>query len=107
MKKLAFGVVMMTFVIGCAAEPLTEDEQLHAEMKEQERQEMFVMWREWCERSGYVLYIDRARGCSSSSLERGCIPPKLEWDYRVSVGKSGQERLRVLSNTYSCVAGVR
>jgi hypothetical protein len=89
------------FFYGCAVKE--EVDPLYAEQREQERREMFVMWREWCYGQGYILYVNNAFSCSSRALERGCIPRPLEWDYRITV-HNGKERLRVLSTTYSCVS---
>ena len=92
---------------GCATEPLTEMEQIRADMKEQERREAFRYWIDWCQRNG-VLIIDNPHTCDTiRSLERGCIPHSVEWSLKERSDRKGRTTLTVVSSTYSCVDSVR
>ena len=100
-------LIPFLFLAGCATAPLTEMEQLRAEQKEQERQEAFRRWLEWCQQNG-ILIIDNPHTCDTvNSLERGCIPHAVEWKVKEVTNKRGYTTLKVLSNTYSCVDSVR
>ena len=85
---------------GCAV-PLTEAEELQREYEEQERREMFLNWRKWCNDSGYVMHINRPISCHSVNIDR-CIPHRSEWHYRVRTDKYGNEHIQVISSTYVC-----
>ena len=96
-------LILLLLLSGCVSTPLTPLEEIEREMAEQERQEYFILWREWCRRHG-IIYVNNAWTCPSMSTARGrnCIPAKQEWRYTLRDNPDGTTTINVLSNTYAC-----
>jgi hypothetical protein len=85
---------------GCTSTP-SEEPSLYEQQQEQERRELFVVWRQLCRESGGYIYINRSYTCSINSPD--CIPHRIEWKGKLVDTASGQQRIIYRLNTYRCV----
>jgi len=84
--------------VGCASGPV---DKLYAEQAEQERVELYHMWREMCSEAGGYIQIGHARTCNTT--DKLCVPSKVEWNGYLADAKNGQQKLVSNSLTYRCV----
>jgi hypothetical protein len=68
--------------------------------QEQERKELFVLWKRLCLEGGGLILVNRSWSCRHGDSD--CIPGKIDWKGKI-VTKNGRDTLVSHSFAYQCV----
>jgi hypothetical protein len=88
MARSVIVLIALCFMLGCASEPLTaEEEAVRVEeqeeraYEEQDRKILYVAWEKRClATEGVVMAFNPWRPCLN---RRNCIPSKVDWSYNL------------------------
>ncbi len=90
--------LLIVLLVGCAGEPLTEEQIFEKEYEEQERKIAYLSWKEWCLSSDGANGVIFAYKPMSPCRGNNCIPHRWDWRYDF-------ERERpMVGNTYKCIS---
>ena len=94
-------LVLLVIALGSCVTGVPEADELRAQQMEQERQELFVLWKQLCHDSGGYVLINKSWSCRANAPD--CIPHKGEWDGYIRYGQKGNaDKLISNSLTYQC-----
>jgi len=93
-------LILICIAMGSCVTGVPEQDDLRAQQVEQERKELFVLWKRMCLEAGGYILIDKAWTCQATKPD--CIPHRLEWDAKIIDIPNGKRRLISKSMTYQC-----
>ena len=87
-------MLILLLLVGCAGEPLTEDEIFEKEYEEAVRKEAYVRWEKSCLAAKGIIFVYKA----SRPHRRGQVPREWDWKY------NHEKERPALGNAYQCVS---
>ncbi len=79
--------LILLFIVGCASEPLTQEEIEYNAQFELERAEAYAMWANGCiNANGIIFTYNPSRPCRNRKVlgARYCVPHRFDWDILTS-----------------------
>ena len=86
--------LILLLLVGCASEPLTEEEQFQREYDENDRKVHYIKWEKECRAAGMVVYGNNP---IKQRLNKDKIPHRWDWSYNTKMERPD------LGNSYVCV----
>lgn len=86
--------LILLLLVGCASEPLTEEEQFQREYDENDRKVRYRAWEKQCTDAGMVVYGNHP---VRPRLNSDRIPHEWDWSYNTKMERPD------LGNSYICI----